>query len=469
MTRMRLIVVSCVGLCLFPLVTRADLWRTGYYPGYEQITMAASNVDFTALTHIIHFSVVPKPNGKLDEDLNVIAPVYSADLIARAHAAGVKVLICVGGGKTEPLFQKAANARHLPVFINSLTNFMATRGYDGIDVDWEPLAASDSTLYTNLLAGLRCALDTFPTPKLLTVAASAYPNYGDPLPSEYSLYNNIQSWLDQINIMTYDLSGPYWGWVTWYNSPLYDGGYRFLSSAGHVPSVHGSVANFLAYGIAPSKLGIGIPFYGYVWVGSTNATLPGPTHPRQSWTKPPVALAFSYNDIMAGSYQPILYHWDTNAQAAYLSLSYANPLHNAFVSYDDPHSCQVKVDYARDHHLGGLMIWEIALDHTRGLPDPLLQAIKTAAAVPASAPVLATQNSQPINLSGADITLDSYRLLCNNLSNSLSVFSFATNPPDAAPFPIQNLISLTNAPPIPTNAILRPHSKRYSPVRPYPR
>ena len=30
-----------------------------------------------------------------------------------------------------------------------------------------------------------------------------------------------------------------------------------------------------------------------------------------------------------------------------------------FVSYDDEHTCQAKVSYARDLGLGGVMIWEI--------------------------------------------------------------------------------------------------------------
>src|SRR5580698_6318549 len=47
------------GLCLFATVTRADLWCTAYYPGYEQGGMAASNIDFSVVTHVVHFSVLP--------------------------------------------------------------------------------------------------------------------------------------------------------------------------------------------------------------------------------------------------------------------------------------------------------------------------------------------------------------------------------------------------------------------------
>jgi len=79
---------------------------------------------------------------------------------------------------------------------------------------------------------------------------------------------------------------------------------------------------------------------------------------------------------MANYYQTNLYHWDTSAQAAYLGVTNANPLNNRFISYDDQRTCQAKVSYARNHGLGGVMIWELAQDHINGQPDPLLQAVK---------------------------------------------------------------------------------------------
>src|SRR5208283_3729222 len=139
--------------------------------------------------------------------------------------------------------------------------------------------------------------------KLLTVAAGAYPNYGDPPTVEYTMFATLQNQFDQINIMTYDLSGPYEGWVTWFNSPIYDGGYRFPSSGGLVPSVAGAVTNFLENGVASGRLGIGIAFYGYIWTGGLGISPDCITQPRQSWTNAPTAAPYSYTDIMAGYYQ----------------------------------------------------------------------------------------------------------------------------------------------------------------------
>jgi chitinase len=85
---------------------------------------------------------------------------------------------------------------------------------------------------------------------------------------------------------------------------------------------------------------------------------------------------------MSGYYQPELYHWDSSAQAAYLSITNVNPASDMFISYDDQRTCQSKVSYARNRSLGGVMIWELAQDFQAGQPDPLLEAVKQSLAAP---------------------------------------------------------------------------------------
>jgi chitinase len=406
--RKRQVALSMGVLCLLSIITQAEVWRVGYYPGWEQASMPASNIDFTTLTHVIHFSVVPNSDGTLDSSANSISTANSSDLVLQAHAAGRKVLICVGGGGTESLFQGATSPANLPVFISNLTNFMATRGYDGVDIDWEPLPSSDAQQYTNMVIGLRSALNAFSQHELLTAAAGAYPPYGDSPTAEYVMYAAFQNQFDQINIMTYDMSGPWEGWVTWFNSPIYDGGYRFPSNGNLVPSVDGAVTNFLTNGVAPAKLGIGIAFYGYLWTGGSGTSSICITQPRQSWTNAPTATAIRYSTIMTDYYQSNLYHWDTNAQSAYLSITNANPTNNTFISYDDQRTCQAKVSYARNHGLGGVMIWELAQDHQSGQSSPLMQALKQALATPGLTSI--QFSNQNINLSLPSLPLGSYRV-----------------------------------------------------------
>ena len=408
--------------------------------------MPASTIDFGALTHIIHFSLVPNTDGSLNSSANSITTANSSDIVSRAHSAGLKVLICVGGASTENSFQGATTNTHLASFIQNLTNFVASRGYDGVDIDWEPLPATDFQQYSNLVIGLRSALNQSSQKKLLTAAAGAYPSYGDPPNSEYAMFASLQSQFDQINIMTYDLSGPYPGWVTWFNSPMYDGGYRFPSTGGLVPSVDGAVSGFVTNGVAPGKLGIGIAFYGDVWVGGSGTSTGGVTLPRQSWTTAPTLSQVAYNTIIGSYYQSNLYHWDTSAQAAWLSITNASPANDMFISYDDPRTCQAKVSYARNHTLGGVMIWEIAQDHLSGQPDVLLETVKQAFASPGELAIHRTNANIALNFNA--IALGSYRVLwsgslASNSWNTLAITNISgpgqllqimdTNPPSQSP------------------------------------
>jgi chitinase len=379
-------------LMALPIPARGGLRVTGYYPGYRQSYYPPSSIDFSALTHIIHFSVMPNADGTLNTSVNGLTPAYSSNLVTLAHAAGCKALICVGGADSEAGFEGATAASNLTAFIGNLTNFMATYYYDGVDLDWEPLDTSDTTQFTNLVSSLRAALNRFNPRPLLTVATASQP----------ALFASLQSAFDQINLMTYDLSGPWPGWVTWFNSPIYDGGYTFPSTGGLVPSANGMVNQFLAAGVAPSKLAVGIAFYGVVWAGGAGTSTGGVSLPRQSWTNAPTTTDVTYFDLMSTYFQSNLYYWDTSAQAAYLSINNPGSSNDMFISYDDEHTCQAKVSYTRKQGLGGVMIWEIGQGYLSTQPsgqrDPLLQAIKQS--------VLATPDFTAILRTNRDIQLD---------------------------------------------------------------
>ena len=363
--------------------------------------MPATSIDFAAVTHIIHFSLVPNSDGTLDSSANSLTSANSSDIVSHAHAAGKKVIVCVGGAGNQTGFQGSTTNANRATFISNLVNLMSARGYDGIDIDWEPLDPGDANQFTNFVNGLRTALNAI-NPRPLLTAAIASP------PTPPSLIALVQSQFDQINLMTYDLSGPYPGWVTWFNAPIYDGGYKFPSTGGLVPSADGMVNSMTSAGVPSGKLGIGIAFYGWIWSGGTGTSTGGAALPRQGWTTAPTTTQQSYNTIISTYYQSNLYRWDTNAQVAYLSIDNSGSSNDKFISYDDTRTCQSKVSYARNRHLGGVMIWELAQDHHAGQPDPLLQSIKQALATPGA--TIIQLNGQNVDLGFGSIPLGSYRV-----------------------------------------------------------
>jgi chitinase len=360
-------------------IAQPDVWATAYYAGwmqgqYNNGHLPAEEIDYSAITHIVHFSLVPNSDGTLDALANSITETNSTELITRAHAEGVKVIISVGGWNSGAGFRGSSNPLNLPAFVSNLVNFITTRGYDGIDIDWEPLELSDAPLYLALITSLSTALNAIQPRPLLTAA-----NGGEP-----EIYAQIHQHFDQINLMTYDMSGAWPGWVTWHNSPVFNAGYSFPCCPGnYLPSADDQVNAFIALGIPANKIGIGIDFYGYIWNGGDGTPTGGVTEPRQQWISDPwVQGNVPYFTIMDDYYQPGYYNWDDEAKASYLSIDNTGSVDDKFISYDEESTVHAKFDYARSKGIGGLIIWELGGGYRPNMPsghrDLLLQAVKNA-------------------------------------------------------------------------------------------
>lgn len=347
-------------------------WVTAYYTGWRQNRLSPADIDFGAVTHLVQFSVVPRQDGSLNALANMMTPANIKAAVLAAHAAGKKILFTVGGQDTRGAFEGAMSAKNRKEFIEALVSFLSDNGYDGIDVDMEDITARDIRDYGAFIRDLRARLDGLTPRPLLTAAVLWQPG----------LFAQLAEDFDQINLMTYNLSGPYPGWVVWHSGPLYDGGRRFPNGQASLPSVDGLVETFLTAGVPRGQLGIGLSFNGYVWSGGEVS------RPGQEWKSPPAiknvpyySLAEIYH-IKENDANSPGYHWDSLAQAAYLSVEGASPADAQFVSYDNEVTAWKMLDYVRRKGLGGLIVWDLGagyrLDQPVGHRDMLLQAVKQA-------------------------------------------------------------------------------------------
>jgi chitinase len=196
-----------------------------------------------------------------------------------------------------------------------------------------------------------------------------------------------------------------------------------------VPSCNGLVNTFTNAGVPLNKIGIGIAFFGYLWSGGAGTSTGGATQPRQSWTTEPSTSTASFNAIMSSYYQSNLYAWDTNAEAAYLSIDNSASANDKFISYDDEHTCQAKVSFARNRGLGGVMIWELGQGYRASQPsgkrDPLLQAIKQALATPQISSITVSNKNLVFTFTTAP--LGSYHVQWTTNLNSSTWTTLTTN------------------------------------------
>lgn len=396
-----------IGIIFFMTVINFEYYAqnkvmvSGYYAGwmqgwYNNGRLPSKNIDYAALNQIIHFGLVPGEDGSIDYLTNTIREANSDSLIAEAHAANTKVLITIGGWGSDVAFRRATSVTVVNAFVENIITFMILRGYDGIDIDWEVLEASDETIFLNFIKTLRTELDILKPGSIISVATAWQP----------SIIAKAAEYIDQVNLMTYDLSGPWGGWVTWHNSPVYSGDFTFPSNNKPPPSIDSFVNEFVSAGIPRDKIEIGIDFYGYIWEGGNGTNTGGVTEPRQSWTQPPeVVPNVPYYSIIENNFKPEYYHWDTSAEASYLSLDTQCNNKDMFISYDDQRTCRAKVKYAKDKGLRGVFIWELGggVTSQEENSQPLLSSIKQEASETIKIPGipvvhLGSSNQNKINL-----------------------------------------------------------------------
>lgn len=322
-------------------------WVTGYYAGWMFKHLPPEKVNYDPLTHIMHFSVIPNLDGSLDLETHKVTEEYSNRLITTAHSYGKKVLISIGGAEFRPEFIEATSEFNRDVFIDNLINFMQERGYDGIDIDWEPIKDDDLLQYVSFIKDLRTEMDKISPRPLLTSALMG---------NDYEAGAFVHQYLDQVNIMTYSLSDPEWNETSWHTSAIYGG--KRDGSIDHI------VRDWERAGIPSEKLGIGMIFYGKQWSGLTG--------PDQDWEETPEIVSMPYHEIVGEYAQNAKLEWDENAKAAYL-------VNDGFLSFDNEQSAKEKVDYIYNNDLGGIILWEIGAGYvpelSEGEQHPLLNAI----------------------------------------------------------------------------------------------
>jgi chitinase len=273
----------------------------------------------------------------------------SAGFVQGAHAHDVKALLLVGGSGAN--FTGATAPANIAAFVGNVVRVLDAYGYDGVDIDWE--TGMQASQFADLAARLRSALGAG---RLITIDTGEWDN----LPTAAA---GAQAYLDQINVMCYDLSGG--GTTAWHNDALY-GAPAF--GFGGTDTVMGKLVNA---GIPKSKLGIGIPFYACRFTGVTQPLQTGAT-----W-----GGTINYNSLVNDPlrWQDACQRWDVTYHVNYLSIS--SP--SEFISYAGEREIKEIVDWGKQQGFGGFMTWCLNQEYLSNqvgdarypLSTPLWQAV----------------------------------------------------------------------------------------------
>jgi len=334
-------------------------WVGAYVPGWAQEDSAQfQDHEFDSITHLLHFAVFVRPNGRLDLRSNELTPDKMRDLVARGHRSGRKVLLVVGGERASKGLRIACRPKNLARTVQTLANLVETYGYDGVDLDWEPFPTQDAQLYAEAIKGLRRSLEEISTRHNRTrivLSAAVEVDLNDELYMRSLTQNlaDLRQYLDQINLMTYTMANPKKLPFVWHNSALYPAGKSPVPGF-RTPNADDAVRAFLVAGFQPEQMGIGINLHGYVWRSRDKSNVEDLSQPGSTWKARPEVSELTYDELMSQYSSPSRYRWDSDAHVPYLSI----PEKQTFVSYEDERGIREKVAYVRSHRLGGTIIWD---------------------------------------------------------------------------------------------------------------
>lgn len=411
----RLPLLAALPLLCASVASASSMMSVGYFNGGGDVTAGPggniNTLDVRQITHLnysfglIYNAEKDETNAALKDPTRLhqiwLSPKVESDLallpVLRKQNPQLKVLLSVGGWGARGFSGAAATPETRGVFIQSAMEIMQKYGLDGIDLDWEypvngawGLVASqpaDRENFTLLLKELHQAVGSH---KLVTIAVGANAES----PKSWVDVKAIAPLLDYINLMTYDMA---YG-TQYFNANLYDSKDWPTVAVADKYSVDVVVNNYLAAGLKPQQMNLGIGFYGRVPKRSVE--------PGIDWTKPdaqknPVTQPYfgeqeialfkslgvdltkdtyvKYNDIVKtflnDPQKRFTEHWDAQAMVPWLSVQSAEGKPLFALSYENPRSVAIKAEYIKKRGLAGAMFWEYGADNNNQLARQLAESL----------------------------------------------------------------------------------------------
>ncbi len=194
---------------------------------------------------------------ELGADGAIRGSVQSEAGLKTAREAGLRVVPSILNGDFDR--ERVAAILHDPdkrtAHIEAIVQLVMENGYDGIDIDYESLYAEDRNAFTTFIQELAAALHA----QNKRLSTTVHPKTGDggswggPQAQDWKKLGAVS---DEFKIMIYDY-------------------HHGASEAGPIAPLDWSdaVLTYAESQVEPGKIFMGVPFYGYDWVGSKGESI----------------------------------------------------------------------------------------------------------------------------------------------------------------------------------------------------
>lgn len=285
------------------------------------------------LTYLTPFTYGITPAG-------VLVPLDDARLLERAARYGAKSLMHLstltpeGNFSSENAAALLQNDRAQSALLAEILQTMAKKGYYGLDVDFEYVPPELREDYAAFVCRLREALNAEGKPVVAALAPKTSAQQRGLLYEAHD-YALLGAAANAVFLMTYE-----WGYA--YGPPM------AVAPLGQVRAV----LDYALTAVAPEKIFMGIPLYGYDWPlpfvsGETRAESLSPVQAVERALRHDIAIQY-----------------DAAAQAPYYHYTDRGGREHA-VWFEDARSIEAKLRLADEYHLQGVGYWNL----TRPFPQ----------------------------------------------------------------------------------------------------
>jgi hypothetical protein len=304
----------------------------GYAPYWTLPQASAFNV--ANLTTLAYFSIDANADGSLDQTgpgWNGYQSQDFVDLVTRAHAAGDRVVLTVTCFDQSTLDRITSDPTAPARLSAALIAAVQAKSLDGVNFDFEGQGSADRVGLTNLITKVSAALhDTDPhwQVSMATYASAAAD------PGGFYDVAALAPAIDVYFVMAYDMNSRTQPSAT---SPLF--GPAFTDAT--------ALEQYLKV-VPPSKVILGLPYYGYDWPtadGTPTSAATGPESPLSDAT------------IGAAGHPT---YWDPVTDTPWTAYQVGTQWHRTY--FDDPTSLALKAQLANYFHIAGVGIWALGMD-----------------------------------------------------------------------------------------------------------
>ena len=332
----------------------------GFLPYWE----LGSTLDYDTLSTIAYFGVDLNGDGTLHQSGNGWSGWTSSKLttvINLAHANGARVVLTIesfawdsGGVAAQTALLSSPTARQTAV--TAIVAQVVSRGVDGVDLDFEPIASGQRANFVAFVQALRAALDAVAPGYELTFCATGRPN-------TYDLPNLLAAGAaDAVFIMGYNLRG---------GTPGVAGSIDPLTSP-YIPYDLTDAVNAFISKVPASKVILGLPWYGSAWSTGTNHAVNAPPASATTYGKPLevrydtfAGLAAMADSTHLGKFYDTV---EQTAWTAYYGTFGGQPTWREGY-FDDSRALSAKCDAIDSWSLRGVGIWALGYDNNNGNGD----------------------------------------------------------------------------------------------------